>query len=333
MGDPAGVGAEIIAKSLGKQGIDAGIYKECIPFVVGDFGSMKSLEKYTDGVNFQRISAVAELAKLPVNTIGVYQPHEDLTGIETGKLSAEAGKAAAAYVHGAVELAKRDEIQGIVTAPLNKAALLMGGDHHPGHTEMLADGFGVKKYAMVLAADGRYIFHVTTHMSLRNAIDSLTVDKVYSRIHLAHLLAQALGQPNDEIAVSGVNPHAGEGGMFGDEEIRIIAPAIEKAKQDGMLAVGPLPADVLFPRMAAGRYNFGVAMYHDQGHAVFKTLYFDTGVNITIGLPVIRTSVDHGTAFDIAGKGIAKADSMIEAIRMAARLGNSWRDISRKAQV
>lgn len=332
MGDPAGIGAEITAKALGASGERAGLYKECLPFVVGDLGVMRANEKYAGGRRFERVGSAGELKALPPGVIGVYQPHEDLAGIEPGKLSAEAGRAAAAYVTGAIDLARRGEIQGIVTAPLNKAALHLGGDKRPGHTEMLAEGFGVRNYAMVLAAEGRYVFHVTTHLALCDAVASLTADKVYSRIRLAHLLAIALGQERDEIAVAGVNPHAGEGGLFGDEEGRVIAPAVEKARQEGIPAVGPLPADVLFPRLARGQYHFGIAMYHDQGHAVFKALYFDTGVNITIGLPVIRTSVDHGTAFDIAGKGIASEESMIEAIRMAARLGNNWLEISRKAQ-
>lgn len=328
MGDPAGIGPEITAKALA----DRDIYKECLPFVVGDLEIMKQQEKYLQGGVFTQISSPSAATSLPSRSFGVFQPGEALRGIRPGELSAEAGKAAASYVKAAIQLAKEDTLQGIVTAPLNKAALHMGGENYPGHTEMLAEGFGVTQYAMVLAAEDRYVFHVTTHLSLKDAIASLTIDKVYSRIHLAHLLALALGQEKDAIGVAGVNPHAGEGGLFGREEIDIIAPAVEKAVKNGIPANGPLPADVLFPQMARGDYHFAVAMYHDQGHAVFKALYFDTGVNITIGLPVIRTSVDHGTAFDIAGKGIAEAGSMIEAVRIAAKLGNTWQEISRKAQ-
>lgn len=328
MGDPAGIGPEITAKALA----DRDIHKECLPFVVGDLEIMKQEEKYLQGGIFTRVSSPAEAASLPSGNFGVFQPGEALRGICPGELSGEAGKAAASYVKAAIRMAKEDTIQGIVTAPLNKAALHMGGENYPGHTEMLAEGFGVSQYAMVLAAEGRYVFHVTTHLSLKDAIASLTVDKVYGRIHLAYLLALALDQAKDVIGVAGVNPHAGEGGLFGREEMDIIAPAVEKAVKNGINAKGPLPADVLFPKMARGDYHFAVAMYHDQGHAVFKALYFDTGVNITIGLPVIRTSVDHGTAFDIAGKGIAESRSMIEAVRLAAKLGNRWKDISRKAQ-
>ena len=329
MGDPAGVGPEIIAKALGRVEDLAG----CLPFVVGDYATMQGQARYLQPeYSFVRVASVDEVQALPKTQFGVYQPHSDLHGIVPGQLSAQAGQAAAAYVYGAIALAKEGAIQGIVTAPLNKAALHMGGDTHPGHTEMLAEGFGVENYAMVLAAEGSYVFHVTTHCSLRDAIGLLTVESVLQRIVLAHLLAKALGQEQDAIGVAGVNPHAGENGLFGTEERDILAVAVEQAKAQGIPAVGPLPADVLFPQMARGKYHFAIAMYHDQGHAVFKALYFDTGVNITIGLPVIRTSVDHGTAFDIAGKGIAQEQSMIEAILLAAKLGPSWKSISEQSQ-
>jgi 4-hydroxythreonine-4-phosphate dehydrogenase len=333
MGDPAGIGPEICAKALGGSGQAAGVHERCLPFVIGDYKTMRSQERYAGGRHFVRIDSPAALPSLPADGIGLYQPKADLEGVRPGELSAAAGRAAGDYVRGAVDLALAGEVQGIVTAPLNKAALHLGGFDYPGHTEMLGEWFGVKKYAMVLAAEGRYVFHVTTHMALRDAVASLSIEKVYSRIYLAHLLALALEQPDDAIAVAGVNPHAGEGGLFGDEEIRVVGPAVRQAVASGIPAEGPLPADVLFPRLARGKYHFAIAMYHDQGHAVFKSLYFDTGVNITIGLPVIRTSVDHGTAFDIAGKGIAKEESMIEAVLMAARLGKSWGEISRRAQL
>ena len=330
MGDAAGVGPEITAKALSSQLIG----EACKPVVVGDLRSMQNNEKYLpQGWRFIRVNSPEEIATPPVKgTIPVFQPIADLEGVSPGVLSAEAGRGAAAYVYGAVDLARKGLVQGIVTAPLNKAALHLGGDNHPGHTELLAEAFGVKNFSMVLAAEGCYVFHVTTHQSMRSAIDSITVDMVFRKITLAALLAEALGIPKEVIAVAGINPHAGEGGLFGDEEIRVIAPAVEQARKLGIPVEGPIPADVLFPRMVRGQYHFAIAMYHDQGHAVFKSLYFDKGVNITAGLPVIRTSVDHGTAFDIAGKGIAKEESMIEAILLAAKLGPRWAELSRKAQ-
>jgi len=185
---------------------------------------------------------------------------------------------------------------------------------------------------LVLSARGRFVFHVTTHVSLRQALDLITGERVLGQVRLAHLLAKAMGRGEETIAVAGINPHAGEGGLFGREEIEVIAPALAVAKAEGIPVVGPLPADVIFPRAARGRYAFVIAMYHDQGHAVFKTLYFDEGVNVTVGLPVIRTSVDHGTAFDIAGQGIASDESLVEAIRLAAKLGPTWGAISAEAR-
>ncbi len=163
-------------------------------------------------------------------------------------------------------------------------------------------------------------------------LDLITQARVFSQIRLAHLLATALDRGDEPIAVAGVNPHAGEGGLFGREEIEIIGPAVEQARRQGIPVIGPLPADVLFPRVAAGRYAFVIAMYHDQGHAVFKTLFFDEGVNVTVGLPVIRTSVDHGTAFDIAGQGVASEVSLVEAVRLAAQLGPQWAPIHAEAE-
>ena len=256
--------------------------------------------------------------------LAVLQPGAPLGEVALGKLSATAGRGAVEYVLAAVELAKAGQVAGIVTAPLNKEAIHLAGYSYPGHTELLADQFGVRHYSLVLSARGQFVFHVTTHVSLREALDLITYDRVLSQIRLAHLLAAALGRGSEPIVVSGVNPHAGEGGLFGREEIEIIAPAVAAAKAQGIPALGPLAADVVFPRAARGQYAFVIAMYHDQGHAVFKTLYFDEGVNVTVGLPVIRTSVDHGTAFDIAGQGIARDDSLVEAIRLAAQLGPQW---------
>ncbi len=318
MGDPAGVGPEIVAKALGRMEDLAG----CLPFVVGDYATMQAQARYLQpGCSFVRVASVDEMKALPKTQFGVYQPHGDLQGIVPGQLSAQAGQAAAAYVYGAIALAKEGAIQGIVTAPLNKAALHMGGDTHPGHTEMLAEGFGVENYAMVLAAEGSYVFHVTTHCSLRDAIGLLTVESVLQRIVLAHLLAKALGQEQDAIGVAGVNPHAGENGLFGNgEEETKILPAVKATQAKGWDVEGPLPSDTLFFRAGRGDFDIVIAMYHDQGHGPIKVMGIADGVNITIGLPVIRTSVDHGTAFDIAGQGIADASSLLEAIAMARKL-------------
>jgi len=331
MGDAAGIGPEIVVKALCQPEIRS----LCRPLVIGDVAAMTHALSFVADAARPRILPVVSVAAADwsnVDVVPVLQPGASLAGVEAGQLSAEAGRGAVEYVLAATELAKRGEVAGIVTAPLNKEAMRLAGYHYPGHTELLAEQFGVKYYSLVLAARGQFIFHVTTHVSLRDALDLISQRRVLSQIRLAHLLAVALGRGAETIAVAGLNPHAGEGGLFGSEEIETIAPAVRAAQAEGIPVVGPLPSDVLFPRAARGRYAFVIAMYHDQGHAVFKTLYFDEGVNVTVGLPIIRTSVDHGTAFDIAGQGIASASSLVEAIRLAAQLGPKWRDIHAAAQ-
>ncbi len=331
MGDAAGIGPEIVVKALSRPEVRA----LCRPLVIGDVMTLYRSLHFVGGGRRPSIVPVAAVADVDWNdatAIPVLQPGDALAGVKPGELSAAAGRGAVEYVLAACELAKRGQVAGIVTAPLNKEAMRLAGYHYPGHTELLAEQFGVQHYSLVLAARGQFIFHVTTHVSLRRALELITRSRVLSQIRLAHLLADALGRSAETIAVAGLNPHAGENGLFGDEEIVAIAPAVRDAQAEGILAVGPLPADVLFPRAAQGRYAFVIALYHDQGHAVFKTLYFDEGVNVTVGLPVIRTSVDHGTAFDIAGQGIANEASLVEAIRLAAQLGPKWGEIHAAAR-
>jgi len=331
MGDAAGVGPEIVVKALARPAVRA----LCRPLVVGDVAMLRAHLRFWPGPALPpvvQVDAPAAVDWDDPNTIAVVQPGAPLREVVPGKLSATAGRGAVEYVLAAVALAKAGQVAGIVTAPLNKEAIHLAGYTYPGHTELLAEQFGVRNYSLVLSARGQFVFHVTTHVSLRDAVDLITFERVLGQIRLAHLLADALGRGGEVIAVAGVNPHAGEGGLFGREEIEVITPAVIAAKAQGIPVVGPLPADVLFPRAARGQYAFVIAMYHDQGHAVFKTLYFDEGVNVTVGLPVIRTSVDHGTAFDIAGQGSARDDSLVEAIRLAAQLGPQWGPICAEAK-
>jgi len=336
MGDAAGIGPEIIVKALARLDVLAA----CRPLVIGDADIMEShlrfwpREQEATSVRpaVRRVAAPEEVGDVPWGTIPVLQPGAPLASVRPGQLSAEAGRGAVEYVLAAAELAKAGRVAGIVTAPLNKEAIHLAGYQFPGHTELLAQAFGVKTFSLVLSARDMFVFHVTTHVSLRQALDLITIPRVLAQIRLAHWLAAALDLSGEPIAVAGVNPHAGEGGLFGTEERDVIEPAIKQARAEGIPAVGPLPADVLFPRAARGRYRFVIAMYHDQGHAVFKTLYFDEGVNVTAGLPVIRTSVDHGTAFDIAGQGVAKEDSLVAAIDLAARLGPKWPAVYERAK-
>ncbi|NMA72371.1 MAG: 4-hydroxythreonine-4-phosphate dehydrogenase PdxA [Firmicutes bacterium] len=332
MGDVAGIGPEIVVKALARPEV----HQRARCLILGDVAVLeKHLRFWPETAPVQptvhQVTSPAG-ARWEPGVLNILQPGEPLGEVAPGRLSATAGRGAVEFVKGAVELAKAGQVAGILTAPLNKAAIHMAGFPYPGHTELLAESFGAARYSLVLSARGLFIFHVTTHVSLREAIERITKERVLAQIRLAHLLAKALGQEETTIAVAGLNPHAGEGGLFGNEEEVAIGPAVEEARAAGIPVDGPLPADVAFPRAAQGRYRFVIAMYHDQGHAVFKSLYFDEGVNITVGLPIIRTSVDHGTAFDIAGQGVANEASLVQAIELAARLGPKWGEIWREAQ-
>ena len=227
----------------------------------------------------------------------------------------------------ACDLARAGKVSGIVTAPLNKAALHAAGHEYPGHTELLAERFGVEEYSLVLSAGDLYFFHLTTHVPLRRAIELITRERTTSVIDLAAAFCRALGRPGEPIAVAGLNPHAGENRLFGDEEADILAPAIEAARARGIPVTGPLPGDVVIPQAVRGKWNVVVCCYHDQGHAPFKAVYGEEGVNITVGLPVVRVSVDHGTAFDIAGRGIAREASLVLAMERAAVLSPGWHEV------
>ncbi|HEX6348318.1 MAG TPA: 4-hydroxythreonine-4-phosphate dehydrogenase PdxA [Candidatus Dormibacteraeota bacterium] len=289
-GDPAGIGPEVTVKALAQPEV-----RELAEIIVcGD---------------------PAQLRGLPSVRV---EPAGDAAGVQPGKRSAAGGAAAVAAIKRAVELIQAGEADALVTGPINKEALRLAGYPWPGHTEMLADLCGVGEVRMLLMGERLRVCHVTTHRSLRSAVDAATRARVLQTIRMTHEGGRRLGFERPRIAVAGLNPHAGEGGLFGDEEIREIAPAIADAQGEGIEVSGPWPADTLFWRAAAGEFDFVVAMYHDQGHVPVKLAGFDEGVNVTLGLPFLRTSVDHGTAFDIAGKGVARWQSMAAAIRVAA---------------
>ncbi|MCS7233786.1 MAG: 4-hydroxythreonine-4-phosphate dehydrogenase PdxA [Synergistetes bacterium] len=334
MGDAAGIGPEIIVKALAKREI----WETCKPLIIGDFHIMEQNLKFwpkDSEIKDPKLILISspEYASWEVGKINIIQPIPSLKGIEPGKLSLEAGRGAALYVKAGAELAKKGLIHAIATAPLNKEAINKAGFNYPGHTELLASEFGIERYSLVLTARDIFIFHVTTHVSLREAIDLINIERILNQIRLAHLFSKALGYDKEKIAVSALNPHAGEGGLFGREEIEIIEPAVKIAQSEGINAIGPLPGDALFPAATKGKYRFLIAMYHDQGHIFFKSLFFDEGVNITVGLPILRTSVDHGTAFDIAGLGIANESSMAQAIKLAAKLGPKWKEIYKNLEI
>jgi len=319
MGDGAGVGPEIILKSLGKKEI----YDICNPFVIGDSKILERAKGFTNSDLKIETIKDEQIGELSFDFGTVYCLDLNLLSADLpiGQVSAEAGHAAFEYLSKATDLAKAHKIDAICTAPLNKEALHKGGHQYPGHTEILADLTNTKDFSMMLSAPNLKVIHVTTHVGIIDAVKMINPERVYHVIKLAHDTLTRSGIKNPKIAVCGINPHAGEHGLFGygEEEEKVI-PGVEKAQKEGINAFGPLPADTLFFRAIRGDFDVVVAMYHDQGHGPVKVLGLDAGVNITVGLPIIRTSVDHGTAFDIAGKGIVEEMSMMEAIRQAVEL-------------
>lgn len=320
MGDGAGIGPEVIVPAL----LDDATLSWCIPVVIGD---AKRLAQAADilGItcDFVTVESVSDAHVAPgrINVIDLDLLPADLPW---GELSAVAGNAAYEYIRVASELAVRGEVQAICTAPLNKEALHAAGHIYPGHTELLAHLTGTEEVSMMLSSPKLKVIHVTTHIGLLDAVAKIEPGLVERTVRRGHDALVRSGNPHPKIGLCGINPHAGENGLFGygEEDLKIV-PAVEALVADGIDAHGPLPADTAFFLAGRGDYDLIVAMYHDQGHGPVKVLGIEAGVNITVGLPVIRTSVDHGTAFDIAGKGIAEAGSMVEALRQAAELATS----------
>lgn len=334
MGDPAGIGPEIIVKALNEQSI----YNKCNPIVVADAAVMRKAIKATGlPMQVRPVHNVSE-AKFEYGTIDIYDlEYTDLDKIEYGQVSAQAGDAAFLSIKTAIELAMNKEVDGTVTAPINKEALNLAGHHFDGHTEIYAHFTGTKKYAMLLADEFLRVIHVSTHVSLREACDRVKKDRI---IDVTQLIADACNQfgiRNPRIGIAGLNPHSSDNGLFGWEEKQEIIPAVNELKARGYNVDGPVPPDTLFAKAKCGQYDGCVAMYHDQGHIPFKVVGFNwdpetgrmssvQGVNITLGLPIIRVSVDHGTAFDVAGKGIASPDAMLLSIDYATKMSGKVRD-------
>ncbi|HWI63355.1 MAG TPA: 4-hydroxythreonine-4-phosphate dehydrogenase PdxA [Symbiobacteriaceae bacterium] len=317
MGDPAGVGPEVILKAFKNPRSTAAA--RCL--VVGDAAWLTAISRKLDlGVAVRAVQSVGE-AKFEAGVLDVLDlKNAPADRIQLGTGSAQGGKAAVEAVQVAGNLALQGLVDAIATAPLNKEAMHMAGYKYPGHTELLAEMTGTQDYSMLLVTPNLRCFFVTVHVSMRKAIDLITRDRVLRCIGVAQSTLQRFGIKSPRIAVAGLNAHAGENGMFGDEEIREINPAVAAAREAGIDATGSWPPDTVFAKAIAGQFDAVVSMYHDQGHIPIKLMGFSDGVNVTAGLPIIRTSVDHGTAFDIAGKGIADEGSMIEAITLATRL-------------
>jgi 4-phospho-D-threonate 3-dehydrogenase / 4-phospho-D-erythronate 3-dehydrogenase len=328
MGDPGGIGPEVCAKALA----DPAIFVVCRPLIVGDAAVMadavsfskldltvNACRKVTDARFIPNALDVLDLGNLP-RTEHHYQT-----------VTAAQGRASFEYIDRVIALALAGEIAGTVTAPINKAAINAAGFHYAGHTEIYGEKTGTADYAMMLIDEGFRVTHVSTHVSLREACDRVKKARVLKVIQLTHQTLQGLDIDTPRIAVAGLNPHCGEGGLFGNEDDIEIRPAVEAARAAAIRVEGPLPADTVFSKMKGGMFDAVVVMYHDQGHIPAKLVGFEyddgtgtwdhmAGVNVTIGLPIVRTSVDHGTAFDKAGEGRANPQSMVEAIKLAAKL-------------
>lgn len=332
MGDPASIGPEITAKALS----DPAVYERCKPLVIGDVPVMEEALKITGLSGKLKIHGVknVEDARFQYGTIDVYDMGVvDIKELKRGEVSVMAGNAAFQYVKKVIELAMEKKIDATVTNALNKEAMNLAGHHFSGHTEIYAEYTGTKKYTMMLAHENLRVVHVSTHVSLREACDRVKKDRVLEVIRIADQACKKLGIAQPKIGVAGLNPHSGENGMFGKEEIEEITPAIEEAKAEGILADGPVPPDTVFSKARGGWYDIVVAMYHDQGHIPLKVVGFVynheekkwdavAGVNITLGLPIIRASVDHGTAFDQAGTGLASELSLVNAMDYAIRMAD-----------
>ncbi|WP_107942186.1 4-hydroxythreonine-4-phosphate dehydrogenase PdxA [Metasolibacillus fluoroglycofenilyticus] len=316
MGDPAGIGPEITMKSLTK----ADIYDVCKPLVIGDTAVLKKAIAIV-GANLQinEVNKPSE-GKYELGTVDVINLNNiNIDELQYGKVSAQGGQGAFEYIKKAVELAMADEIQAIATTPINKESLQAAKVPYIGHTEMLEDLAGSQDPLTMFEVKGMRIFFLTRHLSLKDAIDQMTKERVRDYLIRCDKALQRLGVENRRFAVAGLNPHSGENGLFGWEEVKEIKPGIEAAVVEGIDAVGPVPADSVFFQALNGKYDAVLSLYHDQGHIAAKMTDFHRTISITNGLPFLRTSVDHGTAFDIAGKNIAESVSMEECIKVAAQ--------------
>ncbi len=334
MGDPAGIGPEIAVKTLSKKEV----YEISKPIVIGDYGVMKhaseSITKLYLPIKPVESVKDANFKHGEINVLDL--KNVNLEKLVHGKVDAMCGKASFEYIRKVIELALNKEVDATVTGPIHKEAINKAGYHYAGHTEIYAKLTKTKSYAMMLAEGDFRVAHVSTHVSLRKACSRVKKRRVLEVIKLADDAVKSLGIKNPKIGVAGLNPHSGEGGLFGNEEIKGIMPAVEGAKKLGINVEGPIPPDTIFPKAKSGLYDIVVAMYHDQGHIPLKMAGFVwdegrgqwanvSGVNVTLGLPIIRTSVDHGVAFGKAGKGKASPDSLIEAVKTAVQMSYSKR--------
>ena len=317
MGDPAGIGPEVTAKALA----DGRVSSECRAIVVGSAAAMKdSYRLIGGGPSVQTVHSLQDIAGQDGVVDVLDLENLDYARIEVGQVSAAAGKASVEWVLKAGEMAMAREVEAIVTAPINKEACSLAGYKDIGHMEIFQRQSGASEVATMLMAEGLRVVHLTTHRPLRVACDYVTMPNVLAKIGLIDESFRQWGFSSPRIGVAALNPHASDGGLLGDEEERQIAPAVEEARSRGVDAIGPVPSDTIFTQAINGRYDVVLAMYHDQGHIPIKVHNWAKSVSVNLGLPFVRTSVDHGTAFDIAGRGVADHESMLEAIGVAVDL-------------
>ena len=320
MGDPAGIGPEIAVKALS----DRELFRVCRPLVLGDPNALSPFCKTTPDIALSEVASAEKAGERPGVLDVLAASRLDPVLLRPGRPSLEGGKAMVSAVTQAVDMALDGTLDGVVTGPISKVLMRRAGYAYDGHTELLAHRTGIEHVAMMLAGDRLRVVLVTIHCALRDVPDLLTEEGIHRTLVLTDRgLRSDFGMASPRLAVAALNPHAGEQGLFGREETEILAPAVHRARADGLDANGPFPADTLFHAAASGQYDAVVCMYHDQGLIPLKLLHFADGVNVTLGLPMVRTSVDHGTAYDIAGQGIADPSSLKAAIRMAAQMAEN----------
>ena len=323
LGDVAGVGPEVAIKALLNPSIEA----RCMPILIGELSVVKHYaERLAPRKRIKVLQDVAEATWDPTALYLVDLGNISFPQVQIGQIGKDCGRAALEYIRTAVDLSLGKKINAIVTGPIHKEAAQLAGLKEPGHTEFLASLCRVEEVRMLLVVNHLRAMHITTHLSLRRALDAVKKERIVDTIHYAVGALKQLRIAHPRIAVAGLNPHAGENGLFGNEEAKEVAPAVRQAQNEGLDVAGPISPDTVFHRMNHGEFDLVVALYHDQGHIPLKLIGFDSGVNITIGLPIVRTSVDHGTAFDIAGQLKANPESMIKAIELACVMAETMSD-------
>jgi len=323
LGDVAGVGPEVAIKAL----MNASIEARCSPVLIGELSVVKHYaDRLAPHMQIRVLKDAAEITPDPRALSLIDLKNISFPKVRIGQISPDCGRAALDYIRTAVDLCLAKKIDAIVTGPIHKEAAQLAGLKEPGHTEFLAALCKVEEVRMLLVVNHLRAMHITTHLSLRRALDAVKKERIVDTIHYAVRALNQLRIEHPRIAVAGLNPHAGENSMFGSEEAEEVAPAVRHAQSEGFNVAGPISPDTVFHRMNHGEFDLVVALYHDQGHIPLKLIGFDSGVNVTIGLPIIRTSVDHGTAFDIAGQLKANPESMIKAIELACVMAETRSD-------